>query len=124
MNEFKDILKYLRKREDISQAELALRLGISPSAIGNYESGTRMPTTEIEEAIADYFNVSLDFLRGIDSERKKEYYTNPETAAIAQQIFDDTDLHALFDAARDCKPEALKAAAAMLKALKGTNPDG
>lgn len=125
MNEFKDILKYLRKREGISQAELALRLNISPSAIGNYESGTRMPTTEIEEALADYFNVSLDFLRGIDSERKDHvYYTNPESAAIAQEIFDDPDLHALFDAARNSKPESLKAAAAMLKALKGTNPDG
>lgn len=70
MNEFKDMLKYLRKREGISQAELALRLGITPSAIGNYESGTRKPTYEIEEALADYFNVTIDFLRGIDSEHK------------------------------------------------------
>jgi transcriptional regulator with XRE-family HTH domain len=69
MNELKDVLKYLRNREGISQAELALRLGVTPSAIGNYESGTRMPTSEIEESLADYFNVSLDFLRGIDSER-------------------------------------------------------
>lgn len=68
MNEFKDMLKYLRKREGISQAELALRLGITPSAIGNYESGTRKPTYEIEEALADYFNVTIDFLRGTDSE--------------------------------------------------------
>ena len=70
MNEFKDILKYLRKRENISQAELALRLGVTPSAIGNYESGTRKPSYEIEEAIADYFNVTIDFLRGTDSERR------------------------------------------------------
>lgn len=70
MNEFKDMLKYLRKREGISQAELALRLGITPSAIGNYESGTRKPSYEIEDAIADYFNVSIDFLRGIEDERR------------------------------------------------------
>ena len=69
MNELKDVLKYLRNRDGISQAELALRLGITPSAIGNYESGTRMPSSDIEEALADYFNVSLDFLRGIDSDR-------------------------------------------------------
>lgn len=71
MNEFKDILKYLRTREGISQAELAIRLNISPSAIGNYESGTRKPSYEIEEALADYFNVSIDFLRGTDSERRR-----------------------------------------------------
>ena len=68
MNEFKDILKYLRRREGISQAELALRLGLSPSAIGNYESGTRKPTRDVEEALADYFNVSIDLLRGKDTE--------------------------------------------------------
>jgi transcriptional regulator with XRE-family HTH domain len=44
-------------------------LNISPSAIGNYESGRRKANAEIEEALADYFNVSLDFLRGLDSER-------------------------------------------------------
>lgn len=71
MDGFKEILQYLRKREGISQAELALRIGISPSAIGNYESGTRKPTNEIEETLADYFNVSLDFLRGIDSEKRR-----------------------------------------------------
>ena len=69
MSELKDVLKYLRKREGISQAELALRLGVTPSTIGNYESGTRRPTYEIEEALADYFNVSVDFLRGNDTER-------------------------------------------------------
>ena len=53
-----------------------------------------------------------------------EYYTDPETSKVAQQIFDDPGLHALFDAARDSKPEALKAAAVLLKTLKGTNPDG
>lgn len=90
MNEFKDILKYLRNREGISQAELALRLNISPSAIGNYESGTRMPTTEIEEALADYFNVSLDFLRGVNTS-KNRYTVEEEKLIIAYRSADDID---------------------------------
>ena len=61
---FKDMLKYLRASHNISQAELAKAVGVSPSAIGMYETGEREPSFEIEEKIADYFNVSLDTLRG------------------------------------------------------------
>ena len=61
---FKDMLKYLRTSHGISQAELSKAIGVSPSAIGMYETGEREPNFEIEEKIADYFNVSLDTLRG------------------------------------------------------------
>lgn len=61
---FKDMLKYLRSSRNISQAELARAIGVSPSAVGMYETGDREPNFEIEEKIADYFNVSLDILRG------------------------------------------------------------
>ena len=61
---FKDMLKYLRSSHGISQAELSKAIGVSPSTIGMYETGEREPNFEIEEKIADYFNVSLDTLRG------------------------------------------------------------
>ncbi len=64
MADFKEILKYLRQREKLTQRELAEKLNLSFSTIGMYETGKRMPTLEIEEMIADYFNVSLDVLRG------------------------------------------------------------
>ena len=52
------------------------------------------------------------------------YYTDPETARIAQEVFDDPNLRMLFHAARDAKPEDIKLAADMLKRFKETNPDG
>ena len=61
---FKDMLKYLRASHNISQLELSKAIGVSPSTIGMYETGEREPNFEIEEKIADYFNVSLDTLRG------------------------------------------------------------
>ena len=48
----------------MTQAELAKVIGVSPSTVGMYESGERQPNFEIEEKIADYFNVTLDILRG------------------------------------------------------------
>lgn len=68
MNDFADIFKYLRLRDGLSQRELAKRLKISPSAVAMYESGKRFPSREAEEQIADFFNVSLDLLRGKDAE--------------------------------------------------------
>ncbi len=64
MNQFKDMLKFFREKNGLSQAELAKIIGISPSTIGMYETGVRQPNFETEEKIADYFNVSLDVLRG------------------------------------------------------------
>ena len=62
---FNEVLKYLRKREGLSQAELAKKLDIAPSTIGMYEQGRREPDFETEEKIADFFNVSIDILRGL-----------------------------------------------------------
>lgn len=64
MNTFSDMLRFLRLRDGYSQSELANKLGVSKSSISMYERGSRQPDFELEEALADLFNVSLDFLRG------------------------------------------------------------
>jgi len=70
MADFKDMLKYYRKRDGLSQAELARKLGLRPSTISMYEVGEREPNFETEERIADFFNVDLNTLRGKDIERE------------------------------------------------------
>ena len=67
MTKFNEMLKYLRISRGITQAEFAKVLGVSPSTVGMYETGEREPNFETEEKIADYFNVSLDVLRGKDT---------------------------------------------------------
>lgn len=64
MAEFKDMLKYLREREGLSQSQFAKIIGVSSSTVSMYEVGKRQPDFETEEKIADYFNVSLNVLRG------------------------------------------------------------
>lgn len=64
MSKFSDTLVYLRKRAGLSQQELADRLDVSRSLVGMYESGQRMPSYEMLEALADIFNVNIDFLTG------------------------------------------------------------
>lgn len=118
MPEFKDMLKYFRMREGLSQSELAEKLGVSVSRISMYEVGKREPDFETEEKIADFFNTDLNTLRGRDIEPENHYYLNEETRDMAQTIFEHKELRILFDAARDAKPEDLETVHSMLLALK------
>lgn len=61
---FNEVLINLRKSKGLTQKELAKKIGMTASAIGNYEQGTRMPDYETLEIIADFFNVPLDSLFG------------------------------------------------------------
>lgn len=66
MIDFAYKLKSLRELREWSQEELARRLGVSRSKIGNYEQGTREPKFEDLEAIADVFNCPISYLIGDD----------------------------------------------------------
>ncbi|WP_298031528.1 helix-turn-helix domain-containing protein [uncultured Dysosmobacter sp.] len=68
MSKFSDNLVYLRKRDGLSQEELSQKIKMSRSTVGMLESGSRMPSRETLETLADVFNVSTDFLIGrVDS---------------------------------------------------------
>lgn len=64
MNRFGNVLKTLRTLNNIKQADLAKTIGVSASTIGMYEQGRREPDFDILQKIADYFNVSIDYLIG------------------------------------------------------------
>lgn len=64
MSNFSDMLGYLRRRENLSQKELAKMAGVSRSTIGMYEAGEREPSFETLETFADIFNVNMDTLIG------------------------------------------------------------
>ena len=57
-------LKELRKAKGISQLKLALDLSMTQNTISRYETGDREPGINELIKIADYFNVSIDYLVG------------------------------------------------------------
>lgn len=63
------VLKALRLQANLSQSELAQRLGISRSAVSNYESGIRDPNYDILLKLAAFFHVSTDYLLGNEAPR-------------------------------------------------------
>lgn len=59
-----DILKQLRNEKKITQRQLAKLLNLSPSTIAMYETAQRKPDFETLQKIANFFDVSTDYLLG------------------------------------------------------------
>lgn len=66
-------IKQLRKAKKISQLKMALDLNTSQNTISRYETGQREPGISELIQIADYFNVSIDYLVG-RTENPKLYH--------------------------------------------------
>ena len=64
---FKDNLVELRKIHDLSQEELADKIGVSRQTLSKYETGESLPDIEKCKLIADVFSVSIDDLLNYDS---------------------------------------------------------
>lgn len=61
---FGERLKELRLENELTQLELAKKLFISKSSICKYEKDNNFPEASLLQKIADYFNVSVDYLLG------------------------------------------------------------
>lgn len=62
-------IKRLRKESNLTQKQLASKLGISYGALANYEMGFREPNSKAMVALESFFNVSGAYLRGETNDR-------------------------------------------------------
>ena len=70
MKDFSEVLKELRAEKKVSQKALGELLGISDRNIRFYESGEHRPDFDGLLLLADYFDVSLDYLVGRTDNRE------------------------------------------------------
>ena len=64
-----DRIKKLRKKNKISQKELAALLGVSRSSVNGWELGINMPSTQYIIKMACLWHVSTDYLLGIEKNK-------------------------------------------------------
>ncbi len=77
-------LRVIRKQYNISMKKLGEAMNLGESTISQYESGNREPSFDILIRIADYFNVSIDYLLG---RSESSAVTTPQ--AVSQINYDD-----------------------------------
>lgn len=83
-------LKELRKENNLTQTELGKKINVSASTIGMYERENRKPTPETLNQIADYFEVTVDYLLGRTNQR---YFKEEDTISFhAKKKISDKDV--------------------------------
>lgn len=65
MTKFKERLRELRIEKELSQTKLAEKLGVDFRTISNWENGVRKPDIDTLVEIANFFEVSTDYLLGL-----------------------------------------------------------
>ncbi len=87
-------LTELRNQKGLSKRELSLRFGLEQSTYGKYELGQRQPSLDVLQQLADFFEVSTDYLLGLTdnpsqkNEDTKKSLTNNEAALKLQDKFE------------------------------------
>lgn len=82
-------IKELRKQKGMTQASLAKVLKVSDRTVGFYENGDRDPDTDTLIKLADFFDVSVDYLLGHSDIRNYNYkLKNERPMVILDQKFE------------------------------------
>lgn len=95
MTTVNDRIAALRRQHRISQAELARRLGVSRTIVGNYERGETTPSVETVAKLARVFDVSTDYLLGQGDTARYDKAALRRLEAI-DELDDDTRSHLFF----------------------------
>ena len=111
-----DRIKMLCKQKGVTVTGTEKELGFARGSLCKVE--TNKPSMEKVQKLADYFGVSVGYLTTGEDNEDKGYYINPETAELAQTLFENKDLRVLFDAAKDATPEDLQTTYNIRMALK------
>ena len=114
LNELKDAKGYTIK-------ELAQITEIPHSTMSKIFAGiNNNPSIETVQKIASALDCGLDDFIEYEVEPKSAYYTDRQTAKIAQEIYENKNLRILLDAGKDLSPEAIKSIIEIANQIRST----
>ncbi len=124
LDTIKDRITYARKRCKFSQAKLASLIDVSRSAVGQWEAGLSVPSTDNLSRIAIVLNVRFEWLalnRG-----EMEYESSKESPGIPESMSDDgfipADLRELIEIYHSLPSDARSKMIEGIKALYQSTP--
>ena len=113
-----EIFEQLLQKFGVTPYKVSKQTGVTQTTLSNWKNGKSTPSNSNLQKIADYFGVSVDYLMTGKEKEGDKYYLNDETAQVAQEIFENKELRALFDVQRDMDADDLRALHNMALALK------
>ncbi len=115
-----DRLKTLREQKGLTRKEVSEAVGLESSTYGKYEKGQRQPSYQILLALAEFYNVSVDYLTGYSPSK---VVTQEHLASVNNRIKEELgeDVKIMFhdiNSFDDDEMEQLKFAIEMIKNSK------
>ena len=105
------LLKKLREEKGLTQSELGKELGISPSTVGMYEQGRRVPDVPILKKMSAFFNVSIDYLlENVNHDVPMKMPKDLNKFLQQSEIIFDGDTYNITDEDRDLVMKSLEVA--------------
>ncbi|ADQ06108.1 transcriptional regulator, XRE family [Caldicellulosiruptor hydrothermalis 108] len=107
----KNRIRELRLERGLSQEELGKVLNVSGRTIGHYENGSREPTPEALNKLADFFGVTIDYLlcrTDVRSTEKQDTKDKLQTPADVNKEPASDDIKELLLLAQNLQEEDLK----------------
>lgn len=115
-NLFSIRLTKIMDEHGLNQNELANILGVSESTVGKWVLKKALPRMGIIQKLADYFNVGKSYF--LEESFGNGYYTDPETAELAEKLRTNPNGRILFDASKDLSKEDINVVLTVIEGLK------
>ncbi|NLM59803.1 MAG: helix-turn-helix transcriptional regulator [Clostridium sp.] len=116
-------LRSLREEKRLSQVELSKKLNVTSQALSQYELGKRIPDAEMIIRIADFFDVSVDYLLDRTNERitvdniKAILASDSAFARALDKLTTRKELQELFKITKDLSRERVEQIIRIIKAM-------
>lgn len=118
---FAQNLVYYLQLNGYNQADLARHLHVSTATTAKWCTGQTMPRIDKIQSICNWLGIEKSSLLDDSTEehdnQKAIYYTDPETARLAQEMFEDPEMRSLFHMKRNMEPEKFRAHYDMMKKM-------
>lgn len=121
MGLYENIKKACSER-GISINKLETELRLPRSSVSKYNKNS--PSIDKVQKIADFLEFPLEYLTTGEKEDSPVYYTNEETAKLAQEMFEDEDMRSLFHMKRTMPLDRFKAHMEFMKNLYNQEKGG
>ncbi len=111
MATFGQRFKELRSEKRLTQQQLADNFYLNKSSISRYEQNKQIPEIDLLQKLADFFNVSVDYLLGrsdIRNPQEDENDLTPEEQELLEKIKSDPELSILFHDLKSAPKKKIK----------------
>lgn len=116
---FYDRFKQLCEKKGVSCNKAAIEIGLSNATPTKWKKTGATPVGETLDRIAAYFNVSTDFLLGIESKKEKPFVNGDEELTEYLEILKTRpEMRMLFQLSKDATKEDVESAVRIIEALR------